>query len=597
MCAAERLRLLRTAMAAANVAALIVPSADAHMSEYLAPADQQRAYISGFTGSSGTAVVTKEKAALWTDGRYFLQASQQLDASCWRLMKDGIEGTPTTHEWVAGEVDDGERVGVEASRLSRTEAIKFRKELAKKKAELVAVEEALFAACWPDRPAKPAGPAFVYDLKYAGKSSAEKITQIQELVKKEGAEALVVAALDEVAWLLNVRGSDIAFTPLVFSFVLLTLDGVTWFIDSSKLTDEVREHTKHVTIAPYEEVTNALAALNRGGKRTKVWLDPSKCSMALFEQVPEEQQHTSNSPIARPQATKNAVELEGLRASSVRDSGALVEYFHWLEKEVTAGTELDECSVAAKLHDIRSGKHLFFSESFDTISSAGANGAIIHYKPKKGSCAKVTADSLYLCDSGAQFFDGTTDITRTMHFGIPTAHEKRCFTRVLQGHIAVARAVFPHGTSAEKLDILARLPLWQDGLDFRHGTGHGVGCFLGVHEGPTLISYKTRETGHYFINPMEVGMTVTIEPGYYEDGSFGIRIENDMIVVEKETPHQFGDVKYLGFESLTLVPIQTKLVDASLLSDSELSWLNDYNARCYSVVGPTLPTEIGRAHV
>lgn len=403
LCAAERLRLLRTAMAAANVAALIVPSADAHMSEYLAPADQQRAYISGFTGSSGTAIVTKEKAALWTDGRYFLQASQQLDASCWNLMKEGIEGTPTTHEWVAGEVAPEDRVGVEASRLSRTEAIKFRKELATTNAELVGVEESLFAACWPDRPARPAGPAFAYELKYAGKSSAEKIAQIQELLKEKNAEALVVAALDEVAWLLNVRGSDIDFTPLVFSYVILTLEGVTWFIDSSKLTDTVREHVKHVTIAPYEAVTSAIGALNSGDKKTKVWLDPSKCSMALFEQVPADQQVTGNSPIARPQATKNAVELAGLRASSVRDSGALVEYFHWLEKEATAGADLDECSVAARLHEIRSGKDLFFSESFDTISSAGANGAIIHYKPKPGSCAKVTADSLYLCDSGAQY--------------------------------------------------------------------------------------------------------------------------------------------------------------------------------------------------
>eukprot|EP01094_Clydonella_sp_ATCC50884_P027215 TRINITY_DN7724_c0_g1_i1.p1 TRINITY_DN7724_c0_g1~~TRINITY_DN7724_c0_g1_i1.p1 ORF type:complete len:441 (+),score=120.22 TRINITY_DN7724_c0_g1_i1:308-1630(+) len=423
-------------------------------------------------------------------------------------------------------------------------------------------------------------------MKYVGVSSEEKITNLREALRLKKADAFVVVALDEVAWLFNIRGNDVEFNPVVLSYALVTLDSATLYLDEHKITEEVREHVSHAAIKPYAQIYDDLKTLAQEDN-VKVWIDPAKSTLAIKACLKECTLIEENSPLSIPKAIKSKVELDGLRNSSIRDSVALVNYFSWLEKEVVANAgKWTEVTAADKLHQFRGEQELYVSESFETISSVGPNGAVIHYAPKKDSCASLSPDALYLCDSGGQYKDGTTDVTRTMHFGEASPHERRCYTRVLQGHIDLARAVFPDGTSGHKLDIIARMPLWADGLDYCHGTGHGYGSYLNVHEGPTLISYRESTRGVYFSNPLKPNMTVTIEPGYYEDGKFGIRIENCVIVVKADTAHQFGGKEYYGFEPLTLVPMDLKLIVAEMLSREQKEWLNAYHARVRDTISP-----------
>uniref|UniRef100_A0A7S4HTA2 Uncharacterized protein n=1 Tax=Vannella robusta TaxID=1487602 RepID=A0A7S4HTA2_9EUKA len=589
--------VLRDAMRKRSLQAFIIPSSDAHMSEYICEADMQREFISGFTGSNGTAVVTTNKAALWTDGRYFLQASQQL-SSDWTLMKSGLPDTPSISKWLLGELSSGSSVGFEGSKNSYGSYKKWKKELSKDKEnhlELISVSPDFFDSCWPDRPSYPKNPVFVHPLKYSGQPTSEKLANARKEMEKKKAELLVVSALDEIAWLLNIRGSDISYNPVALSYVIVTPEEVFWFIAPHKLSDEVREHLKdlNITYKGYEELFTVLRDMS--GRR--VWVDPACSNSAIYQEIPEEFRISDHSPLSIPKAIKNEVEQQGLRDSCLRDSAAIVEYLAWLEHQLKEGAKITEFEGSMKLLEFRQKQDRFVDVSFATISGSGPNGAIIHYHATQDHCSIIDHKNLYLCDSGAQYYDGTTDVTRTVHYLEPTAHEKRCFTRVLQGHIDLASTIFPKGTEGRMLDPIARLPLWKDGLEYRHGTGHGVGSFLNVHEPPTLISSSAGNRGAYFSNPFKPGMTVTIEPGYYEDGAFGIRIENDYLITEAETPNHFEDLPFYTFENLTWVPIQPSLVNSSLLSTVQRKWLNEYNQRCKEKLAPLLSDELAIDYV
>ncbi|KAI0634735.1 Creatinase/aminopeptidase [Trametes polyzona] len=580
----QRLKALRDLMAKPeyNVQAVVIPTEDQHFSEYIAQCDERRAYISGFTGSAGTAIVTSEDAFLFTDGRYYLQASKQLDQN-WTLMKQGLPDVPTWQDFLSKNLGDHIRIGVDPTLIAASDADGIQKSLEPKQSELVSLQENLVDLVWPDRPPRPANKVFVLDTKYAGASLQDKIKRVREELDKKKARAIVVNMLDEVAWLFNLRGSDIDYNPVFFAYALIDHDKALLFVNEAQLDADVRKHLgSDVEVHPYDTFFSYLTRLGAelsAHKDSKV-LVSDKASLAVAEAIGKDHITVVRSPVTDLKAIKNEVEVEGFRQSHIRDGAALVRYFAWLEEQLNSGKELSESQVADQLEKYRSEQDLFKGLSFPTISATGPNGAIIHYDPDPNDCAIVKKDQIYLCDSGAQFADGTTDVTRTYHFGTPTAEEKRAFTRVLQGHIAIDIAVFPNGTTGA--DPFARRPLWEDGLDYRHGTGHGVGHFLNVHEGPHGIGVRIV----YNNTPLKPGMTVSNEPGYYADGRFGIRIENIVIVREAQTPNNFGDKGYLRFEHVTMCPIGKNLIDESLLSAREREWLNAYHAEILQKVSP-----------
>ncbi|KAG0011942.1 hypothetical protein BGZ81_001856 [Podila clonocystis] len=580
----DRLKKLRALMQAEHVSAFVVPSEDAHQSEYVAKCDERRAYISGFTGSAGLAIVSLESAALFTDGRYFLQASQQLDSN-WTLMKSGNPDVPTWQEYLVQNLPAGSHIGIDPLVFTATDAQKLEKELAKIGSKLVPVPN-LVDQIWENRPQRPANKLMSLSTETAGKTHTEKIQQLRKNLEKRGVAGFVVSGLDEVAWLFNLRGSDVHCNPVFFAYAVVTPTSVNLYLQTKSVTNNVREHLgPDITIKPYESIFGDLQDLSSiVQSQGEKFLLGTRTNLALAMRLGKKNVIEARSPVIDAKAIKNDAELSGMRQCHLKDAVAVINYFAWLERKLAGGANLDEADAADQLNLFRSQQRGFVGPSFDTISSTGANGAIIHYKPEKPTAALINPDLMYLCDSGGQYTDGTTDITRTLHFGTPTRHEKQCFTRVLQGHIAIDSAVFPDGTTGYLLDILSRRALWSDGLDFRHGTGHGVGAFLNVHEGPhgcgTRLSFNEV--------PLVPGMTLTNEPGYYEDGNFGIRIENVLLVKKKETRHRFGGKDFFGFEHITFVPIQTKLIDRSLLSPSEVDWINRYHAECLEKVLPLL---------
>lgn len=605
----DKLRSLRELFSKPGIGidAYIIPSQDAHQSEFIADCYKRRAYISGFTGSAGTAVVTKDKAALWTDGRYFLQAEQQLSSS-WILMRAGNNGVPTTSEWLNNVLAPGGRVGIDPFLFSSGAAEELKEAIAKNNHELVYLYDLnLVDEMWKEsRPKPPNKPIRVHDLKYAGLDVASKLSSLRSDLEGADASAIVISMLDEVAWLINLRGNDVPHSPVMYAYLIVELSGALLFVDDSKVTPEVMHHLKNagIELRPYDSILSEIRRLATQGAR--LWLDTSSLNAAIVQTYKSahyeyrlNQSNKSNqknkihyevsgpsgvfmmSPVSFSKSLKNDAELEGMRSSHLRDAAALTQFWFWLEEQIHDGVMLTEVDVADKLLEFRSKQDGFIDTSFDTISGSGPNGAIIHYKPEPDSCSVVDPQKLFLLDSGAQYIDGTTDITRTVHFGEPTAREKECSTRVLQGHIALDQAVFPENTPGFVLDAFARSALWKVGLDYRHGTGHGVGAALNVHEGPQSISYRYGN-----MTPLLKGMIVSNEPGYYEDHAFGIRIENLLYVKEIDTPNRFGGIGYLGFEKLTFVPIQTKLVDVSLLSADEVKWLNDYHSQVWEKVSP-----------
>ncbi|EAU82877.1 aminopeptidase P [Coprinopsis cinerea okayama7 len=596
----KQLAALRELMKKENVDVWVVPSEDQHYSEYLAHCDERRAFISGFNGSAGCAVITLDKAYLFTDGRYFLQAEKQLDSN-WTLMKQGLPDVPTWQDFLHKTLDGSLKIGIDATIITEEDAAGLRKNLAPKKSELVPSKKNLVDIVWgSERPARPQNPVFHLDEKYSGQSFKEKVKKVREEIAKEKGKAFVVTMLDEVAWLFNLRGSDIDYNPVFFAYAVVTPDEVVLFINEKQLDDAARDYLgQDVKIRGYDELYDYLKELPKslsltGDKDGEKILVTSRTSLAITETItpPSSPESTTfhkvvRSPVGDLKAIKNAVEIEGFRQCHIRDGAALARYFAWLEEALNEGKEVSEYAGAEVLEKYRSELDLFRGLSFTTISSTGPNGAIIHYSPDPQDCAIIKKDQVYLCDSGAQFSDGTTDVTRTWHFGTPRPEEVRAFTRVLQGHIAIDTAVFPNGTTGYLIDSWARRSLWQDGLDYRHGTGHGVGHFLNVHEGPQGIGVRIA----YNNTALKAGMTVSNEPGYYEDGQYGIRIENIVIVKEVKLPNNFGDKGYLGFEHVTMCPIQTKLIDASLLTEPEKKWVNDYHQEVWQKVSPLLQND------
>ncbi|KAK8058559.1 metallopeptidase family M24 [Apiospora phragmitis] len=570
----SRLAALRKFMKEHNVDVYIVPSEDSHSSEYIAACDARRAFISGFIGSAGCAVITHDKAALATDGRYFNQASKQLDDN-WTLLKQGIENSVA--------VDPTLLTAGIAKKLSD----KIKKEGGK---ELVPIQGNLVDQVWAsERPSRPSEPVFILEDKHAGRDVKAKLAELRKEIEKKKAFGFVVSMLDEVAWLFNLRGSDIPYNPVFFSYAVVTPEDTTLYFDSSKLDQKYQAVLAEfgVTIKPYDAVFEEVTSLGQKGQQTnsaktgesRKFLISNKASWALKRALGgDEMVEEMRSPISDSKAVKNEAELEGMRACHVRDGAALIEYFAWLEHELIAKkSTLDEVDAADKLEALRKKQEHYIGLSFDTISSTGANAAVIHYKPEKGACATIDPNAIYLCDSGAQYLDGTTDTTRTLHFGTPTAEEIEAYTLVLKGNIALDKAVFPKGTTGFALDCLARQHLWNLGLDYRHGTGHGVGSFLNVHEGPIGIGTRVQ----FAEVALAPGNVISNEPGFYKDESFGIRIENIIMVKEVKTKHSFGDKPWLGFEHVTMVPYCRKLIDTSLLTEGEIAWLNAYNAEIW----------------
>ncbi|XP_066475655.1 xaa-Pro aminopeptidase 1 isoform X1 [Tiliqua scincoides] len=593
----ELLRRLRQTMKNAkyvpeSIQAYIVPSGDAHQSEYIAPCDCRREFICGFDGSAGTAIVTEQDAAMWTDGRYFLQAAQQMDTN-WTLMKMGLKDTPTPEDWLVSVLPESSKVGVDPFIIPADQWKRMSKVLKSAGHALVPVHDNLINVIWADRPPRPCKPLMTLGLSYTGISWKDKITALRVKMAERKAVWFVVTALDEVAWLFNLRGSDVEYNPVFFSYAIVGTNTIRLFIDGDRMADPaVREHLLldstqdaefSIQVLPYDSILTVLKSLcDTLSSHEKVWLS-DKASYALIQAVPKDNCYLSPyTPICIAKAVKNPAEAEGMRRAHIKDAVALCELFNWLEKEVPKGN-ITEISSADKAEEFRSQQENFVDLSFATISSTGPNGAIIHYRPAPETNRTLSMNEIYLLDSGAQYKDGTTDVTRTMHFGTPSAYEKECFTYVLKGHIAVSAAIFPNGTKGHLLDSFARSALWDQGLDYLHGTGHGVGAFLNVHEGPCGISYKT-----FADEPLEAGMIVSDEPGYYEDGSFGIRIENVVIVVPAKTKYNFSNRGSLTFEPLTLVPIQTKMINVHLLTPKECDWVNNYHKKCREVVGAEL---------
>lgn len=573
-------------MSSARIKAYIIPSVDQHMSEYVAPHFQRRDYISGFTGSKGDAVVTTDKAGMWTDGRYFLQASMQMDEN-WTLMKMGVPGTPTQAEWLIKELSSGDKVGVDAHLMSIANYESMSKELKAAGITLEPVPSNLVDKIWTvGRPALSNAKIFSLEMKFTGKSWGDKIKELRAEMSSNDATAVIVYKLDEVAWLLNVRGSDVPANPFFFAFVIVTENAVKVFVKDEKLTPEVRSHLTSATILPYN-VSQFIDYIKAESNETnaKIWLSPY-ASYAMKEAVQEGRLLSKDSPIALPKSIKNSVEIEGMKNANLKDNTAMVEFFYWLKNEVPKGRDdLTEMSAVVKLEEFKSKQEFYMGHSFDTIAGFGANGAIIHYRPEPSTNKKITDKSTFLVDSGSQFKDGTTDTTRTVHFGTPTKKQKEVYTRVLKGQIDLALTVFPNTTQGRFLDPIARKELWRNGLDYRHGTGHGIGMFLSVHEGPQRINFGCPKPWE---KPIVPGMFQSDEPGYYEDGSFGIRLETVVMAVPAQTENTFNDVQYVTFEPVAFVPYWKALINLDIMTTEEIDWLNKYHKDCRDKVGKML---------
>jgi Xaa-Pro aminopeptidase len=574
---AARLAALRDALASEKLTGFVVPLTDEHMSEYVGDYAQRLAWLTGFQGSAGAAVVLADKAAMFTDGRYTLQVREQVDGKLYDYVS--IPETTTT-DWLAANAKSGDRIGYDPWLHTKGWVEATTRALAEKEAKLVALPRNPVDAVWPDRPAPSTGRLEVHSDDLAGETSATKRAAISRWLDGKRADGVVISALDSLAWVFNIRGRDVARTPVALAFALLHADGsADLYVDAGKLTPAVITHLGNtVRVHPRDAFP---AALEDMGGRTIV-ADPMTAVAAIFERLTAGSARIieARDPCVLPKAIKNPTEIAGTKAAHLRDGAALTRFLHWFAGAAPTGT-LDEMGAAAKLRQFRDATNQLEDLSFDTISGAGPNGAVVHYRVSPETNRKIENDSLFLIDSGGQYRDGTTDVTRTLHVGTPSAEMRDRFTRVLKGHIAIARAVFPKGTRGAQLDALARAPLWEVGLDYAHGTGHGVGSYLAVHEGPQRIA--TYGGGD---EPLALGMILSDEPGYYKTGEFGIRIENLVLVVAKDVAG--AEKAMYGFETLTLAPIDRALIDVALLTPAETGWVDAYHARVFAEVGPLL---------
>lgn len=572
----ERIAALRAYIASKDIQAFIIPSTDPHLSEYVASHWQSREWISGFTGSAGTVVVTAEEAGLWTDSRYFLQAARQIEGTGIVLYKEMLPGTPDIPAFLNSRLQKGDTVGIDGRMFSATEVKHLQNELDKNRICVKSIDDPM-QLLWSDRPAMPSEPAYVYDMKYAGKSFKEKLAAVREAMEAAGAEALLLPALDEIAWLLNIRGNDVHCNPVTVSYLLIEEHGVHYFIHPRKVTTSLASYfsANGISVHAYEEIENHLHTLSSHS----ILLNPAKTNYAIYSAIrPGCQIIDGASPVTLLKAVRNEQEIAGLRAAMQRDGVALVRFLKWLEEAVPAGRET-EISIDRKLHAFRAEQPLYMGESFDTIAGYKAHGAIVHYEATPETDAVLKPEGFLLLDSGAQYLDGTTDITRTIALGNLTEEEKTDYTLILKGHIALATAIFPEGTRGAQLDVLARMPIWKRHMNYLHGTGHGVGHFLNVHEGPQSIRMNE--------NPitLQPGMVTSNEPGIYKAGSHGIRTENLMLTVAAGEG-MFGN--YLKFETLTLCPICRKGIIKEMLTAEESGWLNEYHRTVYEKLSPHL---------
>ena len=578
---ADRLAALREQLKADRLDGFVVPLTDEHMSEYVGSYAQRLAWLTGFEGSAGSAVVLPEQAAIFVDGRYTLQVRQQVSADQWSYQS--VPETSTT-QWLEEHAPEGARIGYDPWLHTRDWVRKAKEALATRGAELVPVARNPIDEIWKDRPEASKAHLVVQADEYAGKSAAEKRTEIGDWLAKHHADAAVLSALDSLAWAFNIRGADVTHTPVALAYALVHADGTAdLFVASEKIGPEVRQHLGNgVRLHERAEFESALSQLH--GKTVVV--DPERAVAAIFEALEKAGAKILplRDPTILPKAIKNPAEIAGQKAAQTRDGAAITKFLRWIDEEAPKG-DVDELKASDHLESLRRENSELRDLSFDSISGAGPNGAIVHYRSSEKSNRKLEQGTLYLIDSGGQYVDGTTDITRTVPIGEPTPEMRDRFTRVLRGHIAIATAVFPKGTRGSQLDSFARRPLWEAGLDYAHGTGHGVGSFLSVHEGPQRISpVGSSQSGGD--EPLQAGMILSNEPGYYKTGEYGIRIENLVLVVPREIDG--AEKEMLGFETLTFAPIDRRLVDVEMLESEELVWLNCYHAHVLARIGPTL---------
>jgi Xaa-Pro aminopeptidase len=572
----DHLKSLRDTLAKAGYDGFLVPMADEYQSEYVPASAQRIAFLSGFTGSAGFIAALKDKAAFFTDGRYTLQAAQQVSPDLFSIFDSGVK---SQNEWLAENLTPGAKLAYDPWLHTYDSIERLKKAIAKTGAELVAAEKNPVDAIWHNRPAAPAAPIEPYEIAYAGKSADDKRIAIAGELKKKNLFAAVITDPASIAWLLNVRGGDVPNTPLPLSFAIIYANNrIKWFVDPRKLALGMQKYLgMHVESLDPGQFMHALDRL--GHEDLPVRIDPTESASWIVErlQTAGAKLDFGEDPCILPKACKNSIELEGMRGAHRRDGAALVKFFAWLEEALLTDT-VTEISAEEKLASFREMNNLYRGPSFDTISGTAGHGAIVHYRATTISNRKLEPGQLYLLDSGGQYLDGTTDVTRTIAIGAPTAEMRDRFTRVLKGHIALASIRFPEGTTGAELDALARQHLWAIGLDYNHGTGHGVGNYLGVHEGPQGISKRNKV-------PLKPGMVVSNEPGYYKAGQYGIRIENLQAVTDIA---ELGaaEKRMLGFETLTLVPIDRRLIDATMLTEAEREWINNYHARVRESIRP-----------
>src|SRR6476659_5448398 len=578
---ADRLKALREQLKAEKLDGFVVPLTDEHMSEYVGSYAQRLAWLTGFQGSAGAAVVLPEQAAIFVDGRYTLQVRQQVSPT--ESSYQSVPETSTT-QWLEEHAPEGARIGYDPWLHTRDWVKKAKEALATRGAELIAVDRNPIDEIWKDRPEASKAHLVVQSDQYAGKSSAEKRTEIGDWLAKHHADAAVLSALDSIAWAFNIRGADVTRTPVALAYALVHADGTAdLFVAGEKIGPEVRQHLGNgVRLHERAAFESALSELN--GKTVVV--DPERAVAAIFEALDKAGAKilTLRDPTILPKAIKNPAEIAGQKAAQTRDGAAITKFLRWVDEEAPKG-DVDELKASDHLEALRRENEELRDLSFDSISGAGPNGAIVHYRSSEKTNRKLEKGTLYLIDSGGQYVDGTTDITRTVPIGAPTAEMRDRFTRVLKGHIAIATAVFPKGTRGSQLDSFARRPLWEAGLDYAHGTGHGVGSFLSVHEGPQRISKAPN------VQPLLPGMIVSNEPGYYKTGAYGIRIEN-LVLVQPADGSAERDM--LGFETLTLAPIDRNLIEPSLLDEDEIAWLNAYHTRVLEHLTPLVDAETAR---
>ena len=578
----ERIAALREAMKQHKIDAYIIPTSDPHMSEYPADCWKYREWISGFTGSAGTVIITADKAGLWTDSRYFLQASTQLEGTGIELFKMMLPETPTIPEFLTHELKEGQTVGLNGETYSLADARSLEKALAEKEIKLN-TNASLIDPIWKERPAIPEAPMFEMPIELSGKSTEDKLIDINKMLHKAGADCTILSALDEVAWTFNIRGTDVAYNPVVISYAFVSEKESVLFVNPKKIPAEIAEHLKKegVTLADYGMLATFLSRLP---EQTRVFIDSKRTNVAIYNALPKSSiLIEGTSPANHLKSIKNETEIKGFRNAVLKDGIAMTKFYFWLEKMLKAGEKVTELSAAAKLTALRSEQPQYVMDSFASISSYGPHGAGVHYSPTPETDTELKTDSLYLLDSGAQYLDGTTDITRTIALcDEPSEQMKKDFTRALKGTIGIAKCKFPAGIRGCLIDAFARKALWDAGINYLHGTCHGIGHCLNVHEGPQSIRMEE--------NPviLEPGMVMSDEPAMYRPGEYGIRTEN-MILIRKDSETEFG--KFLGFETLTLCYIDTKLVIPSMLSVREHAWLNKYHQMVYDLVSPHLTEE------